>query len=442
MSTIESDLESELSERVAEMGRRAAASVLDPSESINARELHNTLRSLRSIDGPRNMRYLAVDYLTILAVFAVAAIFLEYRADWGLPRWTIIILFGLGSLIMGGVQHRLAAIAHEASHYTLLKNRIWNDLVGDWLCLFPLMSSVQLYRLNHMAHHQFVNDESFDPDYRNMERFWGGKLPQGRWGFFAETYLRPFFAPLSVIRYGLDYVLNNVFAVGDSFYLRKIGIVPPESTRLKLGPILAVIWLLATDAAMILAERSGRLDLVLASAALGVVIAVAGALTIPSRWVYLSPFKEPYPVRVASAMRLTFLIVGLLSLNTLRAWTGGRSTALFFGLWVFPLLTTFMYYMLLREIYQHGNTDKDRITNTRVFHVDPFTRWAVFVHGQDLHTPHHLYPAIPHYALEEAHETLKRLNPDYQSRVVEVHGTLFHGRSSLPPIQDVVAVYH
>jgi len=438
MASIETNLESELAERVAELGRKARQS--GSADSTDARELNDRLRQLRHIDGPRNMRYLAVDYLTIIAVFALGAAFLEYRAEWGLPRWTNVIVFGLGAVIVGGVQHRLAAIAHEASHYSLLRNRVLNDLVGDLFCMFPIMSSVQLYRLNHMAHHQFVNDEDFDPDFRNMERFWNGRLPQGRLGFFLETYLRPFFAPVSVVRYGTDYILNNVFAVGDSFYLRKIGILPPTSTRLKPGPILAVVWLLATDAAMIIAERAGRLDLVLASAALGVLVAVAGAFTLPDRWVYVSPFKEPYPVRVASAMRLTFLIVGLLTLNTLRAWTGGRSTVLFFGLWVLPLLTTFMYYMLLREIYQHGNTDKGRITNTRVFRVDPFTRWAVFVHGQDLHTPHHMYPAIPHYALEDAHQALKEFSPEYRDSVVEVHGTMFHGGSSLPTIQDVVAV--
>lgn len=439
MATVETNLQSELAERVAKLGRKAGT--VDSTASKSARDLNDRLRELRHIDGPRNLAFLAVDYLTIIAVFAIAAVFMEYRADWGLPRWSNFIVFGLGAIIMGGVQHRLAAIAHEASHYTLLKNRILNDLVGDWLCMFPIMSSVQLYRLNHMAHHQFVNDEEFDPDYRNMERFWNGRLPKGRLGFFLDTYLRPFYAPASVIRYGTDYILNNVFAVGDSFYLRKIGIRPPASTRLKPGPILAVLWLIATDAAMITAERAGRIDLVLASAALGVIVAVAGAFALPNRWVYISPFKEPYPVRVASAMRLTFLIGGLLALNTLRAWTGGRSTVLFFGLWVLPLLTTFMYYMLLREIYQHGNTDKGRITNTRVFRVDPFTRWAVFVHGQDLHTPHHLYPAIPHYALEEAHQLLKQQNAEYRDTVVEVHGTMFHGGSSLPTIQDVVAVH-
>jgi len=426
-------------ERIREASR-AGVQPDHGSARSSEKELAEALRALRHVDGPRNLGYLAIDWLTILAVFVAGWFFLEYRQTHGLPWWLTASFFAVGAIVMGGAQHRLAAIAHEASHYTLTKNKVVNDLIGDWLCLFPLMSSVQLYRLNHMGHHQFVNDPTFDPDYRNMERFWNGRLPKGRWGFLTDTYLRPLLAPLSVLRYGTDYVLNNVFAAVDSFYLRKIGIVPPASTRMRPGPILAVVWLILTDLGMILSERAGRLDLVLASAAIGILVAVGGAFVLPDRWIYVSPFREPYPVRVASAMRLTFLIGGLLTLNTLRAWTGGRSTVLFFGLWVLPLLTTFMYYMLLREIYQHGNTDKDRITNTRVFRVDPFTRWAVFVHGQDLHTPHHMYPAIPHYALEEAHETLKRLSDDYRNRVVEVEGTLFHGDSNLPTIEDVVAV--
>jgi fatty acid desaturase len=442
MATAANDSATEIRDqvmRIRESARLESGQGPDSAKS-SERELADALRKLRHIDGPRNLGYLAIDYLTIAVIFVAGWFFLEYRQQYGWPWWVTLAFFGLGAIVMGGVQHRLAAIAHEASHYTLLKNRVLNDLVGDWLCLFPLMSSVQLYRLNHMGHHQFVNDPTFDPDFRNMERYWDGRLPKGRWGFLADTYLRPLLSPMSVLRYGTDYVLNNVFAAVDSFYLRKIGIVPPASTRMRPGPILAVVWLILTDIGMIAAERAGRLDLVLAAAGFGALVAVAGAFTLPDRWMYVSPFREPYPVRVASAMRLVFLIGGLLTLNTMRAWTGGRSTALFFGLWVFPLLTTFMYYMLLREIYQHGNTDKDRITNTRVFRVDPFTRWAVFVHGQDLHTPHHMYPAIPHYALEEAHETLKRFSGDYRDRVIEVEGTLFHGSSQLPTIQDVVSV--
>ena len=58
-----------------------------------------------------------------------------------------------------------------------------------------------------------------------------------------------------------------------------------------------------------------------------------------------------------------------------------------------------MFFMFLRDVYQHSNADDGRLTNSRVFFTDPFTRWAVFVYGQDMHIPHHLFPAIPHYRL-------------------------------------------
>ena len=94
MSTIETDLEHDLAERVAQIGRKSRDA--RSAESTSAIELNLALRKLRHVDGLRNMGYLAVDYLTILAVFAAGAIFLEYRASWGLPRWTNILMFGLG----------------------------------------------------------------------------------------------------------------------------------------------------------------------------------------------------------------------------------------------------------------------------------------------------------------------------------------------------------
>ena len=84
-----------------------------------------------------------------------------------------------------------------------------------------------------------------------------------------------------------------------------------------------------------------------------------------------------------------------------------------------------MFFMFLRDVYQHSNADDGRLTNSRVFFTDPFTRWAVFVYGQDMHIPHHLFPAVPHYRLRRLHELLKWVHPDYRAEVVETHGT-FH----------------
>ena len=73
-----------------------------------------------------------------------------------------------------------------------------------------------------------------------------------------------------------------------------------------------------------------------------------------------------------------------------------------------------MYFMFLRDVYQHSNADAGRLTNSRVFFTDPFTRWAVFVYGQDMHIPHHLFPAVPHYHLPRLHDLLKQDHDTYR----------------------------
>ena len=101
------------------------------------------------------------------------------------------------------------------------------------------------------------------------------------------------------------------------------------------------------------------------------------------------------------------------------------------------MVTTFPDFLLLRDTYQHTNADQGRLTNTRVFYCDPLTRWAVFVYGQDMHVPHHLYPAVPHYHLVELHDLLKRTRGDYAREVVEVHGT-FKGDGTHPSVLDIL----
>jgi fatty acid desaturase len=94
-----------------------------------------------------------------------------------------------------------------------------------------------------------------------------------------------------------------------------------------------------------------------------------------------------------------------------------------------------MFFMFLRDVYQHSNADSGRLTNSRVFFADRFTRWAVFVYGQDMHIPHHLFPAVPHYRLERLHDLLKRDHPVYRDQVLETHGT-FHDALGRPTILD------
>ena len=100
-----------------------------------------------------------------------------------------------------------------------------------------------------------------------------------------------------------------------------------------------------------------------------------------------------------------------------------------------------MFFMFLRDVYQHSNADAGRLTNSRVFFTDPFTQWSVFVYGQDMHIPHHLFPAIPHYRLRRLHELLKLSHEVYREQVVETHGT-FHNNQGRPTILDEMTRPH
>ena len=53
--------------------------------------------------------------------------------------------------------------------------------VSDLLCMFPLFASIYHYRLQHLAHHQFVNDPDRDPDVSQLRTsgHWLG-FPLGR----------------------------------------------------------------------------------------------------------------------------------------------------------------------------------------------------------------------------------------------------------------------
>ncbi len=132
---------------------------------------------------------------------------------------------------------------------------------------------------------------------------------------------------------------------------------------------------------------------------------------------------------------MSFYTVLLVILARLRWATGGASAIYPVLLWLVPLGTSFMFFMFLRDVYQHSNADAGRLTNSRVFFTDPFTRWAVFVYGQDMHIPHHLFPAVPHYRLRRLHEFLKQGHTSYRDAVVETHGT-FHDTMGRPTILD------
>ena len=60
--------------------------------------------------------------------------------------------------------HALAILMHDATHYRFLKNRKWNDIITNVTTMYPLFTSLEQYRQNHLRHHKHLNTEH-DPDW-------------------------------------------------------------------------------------------------------------------------------------------------------------------------------------------------------------------------------------------------------------------------------------
>jgi len=98
-------------------------------------------------------------WLAIL--FDYSIIFLTIYATLQLPTFGT---YFLAVIIIGARMHALAILMHDASHFRFLKNRKWNDLVTNYLTMYPIFTSIEIYRSNHLRHHQHLNTEE-DPDW-------------------------------------------------------------------------------------------------------------------------------------------------------------------------------------------------------------------------------------------------------------------------------------
>jgi fatty acid desaturase len=418
-------------------------SVTDQASSwppFNESALHEQIMRLRAVNNVTNLAFLAFEYLCIAAVIGGAIVFCEYRGAWVLAwAWNIPVV-ALAVVLVGGLQHRLAGLGHEASHYTLLKDKFLNDLVGDVFCMFPILATVHLYRLFHLAHHQYTNDPERDPDLVSLGRSkMVDRFPMSRWQFIKAFYLRPFTEPLAFLRYQRDYIDINVLGRSENIYLRRVPDLGASGRAWpRLGATLGCAYVVAYIAAQWAITATGRPGWLVYQGVAGTLLVLGVGTALPARAYFPSPFRQPLSGRFAGLLRLSYYTWCLVALGLLGAATAGRSTAYFLLLWVVPLGTSFSFFMLLRDVYQHTNADDGRLTNTRVFIADPFTLWAVFVYGQDMHVPHHLFPGIPHYRLPWLHRLLKERHAEYAARVVECHGT-FANRKKLPTILDTLA---
>jgi fatty acid desaturase len=97
--------------------------------------------------------------------------FIEVASHW---MWIIVALLLpyfylnpftiiLSLFILGGKQLACAILLHDASHFSVFKNKGLNDFVGKWLGAYPIFQDMLSYRPYHQTHHLYTGLEE-DPD--------------------------------------------------------------------------------------------------------------------------------------------------------------------------------------------------------------------------------------------------------------------------------------
>jgi fatty acid desaturase len=391
-----------------------------PALKLNSPELLRRVNALRRTDNWTNWFYLLREYLYLGGVVALAITFYLCREGWGLHwLWNVPVSL-LAITLIGAGQHRLTTLGHEASHYILFRNRRLNELVSDFLCMFPVWSTTHHYRLQHMAHHQFPNDPERDPDVAQMEgsghRF---RFPMSARRFIWECVIKQILWPPGLIRY--TRMRARYASTGG-------GTGPYESTGGRKSRLLIVVGL------AYLAALAGVLTLLtwlgdawlLALVPAGMLAAVlAFYLVVPADFYRKSSVRPDVGPRWTAVFRISYLTGLFVALAWLTHLTQ-RPWALYYAvLWLVPLGTSFSFCMLLRQIVQHGNAGRERFSNTRIFLVSRLIRFAVFPLGMDYHLPHHLFPLVPHYRLPQLHALLEETE-EYRRQATTVEGYFWH----------------
>jgi fatty acid desaturase len=104
----------------------------------------DAIRALSRIEPLRVLRAIAAEWLLIAIAVALS------QRYWHPLLYPAVLVF------IAARQHALMVLGHDASHYTLLRPRWLNDLVGDLFLFWPNFFSVGVFRFFHRDHHRYL----------------------------------------------------------------------------------------------------------------------------------------------------------------------------------------------------------------------------------------------------------------------------------------------
>ncbi len=378
----------------------------------NDPQIKARLREFLETDNVTNFFYIARAWFFSFAAAAAVIAGFEWSRSAGFSLWWIAPVYLAAILVIGASQHQLAGAGHEATHHILFKNRLLNELAGDWLCMFPLFTSVHQFRLYHLAHHQYVNDPERDPDFAVLKR-------SGLWFNFPiskRTFLRRIarqFLFFDLLRYLVVRIRYNTTGMHETSPYRS----GKRGGRLASGLLLAQFGIVIGTVTVNGTWNEPRMLLAIPG---GTWLALSVAyLMLPDSAFQHTRIRPVIPVRVALISQTAYLTFVLAGLGYAEAVTGTPFLRWFAALWIVAALTTFPFFMVLRQVIQHGNGDRGWLSNTRVFRMSASVRYAIFPFGMDYHLPHHMYASVPHYRLRDLHECLLD-NPEYRENCLVV----------------------
>ncbi len=373
------------------------------------------INALKERDNSTNWKYLALNWSVIIATLVLAIGGEAALRAAGYSAWWVVPIAVVTIVVMGASQHQLGGAIHEGTHFYLFRTRVLNELASDWLAAFPIYTSTHHFRLHHLSHHQFVNDPERDPNFAQAK-------DSGHWLDFPLThfdlmrgFLRLLWIP-NLVSYTLARARYSALGLGENPY------GDPNRPGYWLASAVGILFAVGVPAIVVTQLLLG-VSATTALVTLGVLYAatVAFYLLVPDDWYQGSRVEPVYSHRALSVQRVSFmaLVYGALTAVSLFGIEGAWGYYLLY--WVVPLFTSFPVFMIVREWLQHGNADRGRMTNSRVFITGPLFNYAVMPWGMDYHLPHHLMSSVPHYNLKKLHELLLR-DPEYREKGVIVEG--------------------
>jgi fatty acid desaturase len=149
---------------------------------LDVTEVSAGLRALCRPQPWKAWRAVAGDWLVIAAAITLA------KLTPGLWHWPAVLL---AAAVIGGRQHALLILMHDAAHGRFLASRKANDLASNMMLAWPCFVSTESYRANHLEHHRNLNTED-DPDWMRKKDDDDWEFPKDLRGI-VMIFVRAFF---------------------------------------------------------------------------------------------------------------------------------------------------------------------------------------------------------------------------------------------------------